>query len=86
MPLLDLDHRSCGALGLEQITEGIRVRDVLLDKHLDAAFQSISMIPDTMLQGDLQFHPTILEAIDASRIVEAAKRTFGSAGPSRMDT
>ncbi|KAI0989556.1 hypothetical protein GJ496_011842 [Pomphorhynchus laevis] len=83
--LLDGDHRSCGALGLDQVTEGRRVHDVLLDKHSDVAFSDISMIPDTMLPSDLQFHPTFFEAIDADCIVTAAKQTFGSAGPSGMD-
>ncbi|KAI0983709.1 hypothetical protein GJ496_006286 [Pomphorhynchus laevis] len=37
----------CIYVRMDSFTEGRRVRDVLLDKHPDADFPDISMIPDT---------------------------------------
>lgn len=81
------DSNSGGVLNLDDMIDGLSVREILKRKHPDAAPAD----PETLLQMDdcdetlLESHPVLFERIDGKLIRSVALTIQGAGGPSGVD-
>ncbi|KAI0982383.1 hypothetical protein GJ496_006669 [Pomphorhynchus laevis] len=83
MRVLDPNYQSERVLKLSEKINGKTVRDILREKHPQAAGIVNGVIVNSPYQTDLPFYT---ECFDAERIIYESRSTSGSAGPSEVDS